>query len=335
MLFLILPLSRGSNPQLYRTFLYLQCSSSRSGINAKLLLSLHLGRIGTFRGYELCRRLRGLHTCPSLCSHLPEVQILKLSRYQPKPSCPPLPRTTPSTLRIVLEMHSRLLRGSMGRTTIYVWRCNMIKAPNITVVNIPGGWCSISYSPYGRHIISGSKDSAIRIWDAETGTAVGKPLEGIPRVWSPPTLPMGSTSSLDLGTVQFEFGMPRLVPQSVGLWSEKLQASCQLLALQIGSTLIQDLITTLPVCRNQLLLLFSSNLCQFLFTRGSTRDSDGSLLYWVPPYCRSGLYSPVSITIPIRFDHRPVSLDFEDFAFGPKFSIVHRSSLSFLVMLCF
>ena len=163
MLFLILPLSRGSNPQLYRTFLYFQCSSSRSGINAKLLLSLHLGRIGTFRGYELRRRLRGLHTCPSLCSHLPEVQILKLSRYQPKPSCPPLPRTTPSTLRIVLEMHSRLLRGSMGRTTIYVWRCNMIKVPNITVVNIPGGWCSISYSPYGRHIISGSKDSAIRI----------------------------------------------------------------------------------------------------------------------------------------------------------------------------
>ena len=149
--------------------------------------------------------------------------------------------------------------------------CLALQHDQGTVVNIPGGWCSIAYSPYGRHIISGSKDSAIRIWDAETGTAVGKPLEGIPRVWSPPTLPMGSTSSLDLGTVQFEFGMPRLVPQSVGLWSEKLQASCQLLALQIGSTLIQDLITTLPVCRNQLLLNRPPLLLQFMSISFHTR----------------------------------------------------------------
>jgi WD40 repeat protein len=37
---------------------------------------------------------------------------------------------------------------------------------------------SVAYSPDGRHIISGSFDKTIRIWDAETGAAVGKPLEG-------------------------------------------------------------------------------------------------------------------------------------------------------------
>jgi WD40 repeat protein len=37
---------------------------------------------------------------------------------------------------------------------------------------------SVAYSPDGQHIISGSQDRTIRIWDAETGAAVGKPLEG-------------------------------------------------------------------------------------------------------------------------------------------------------------
>ena len=37
---------------------------------------------------------------------------------------------------------------------------------------------SVAYSPNGRHIISGSGDGTIRIWDAETGAAVGNPLEG-------------------------------------------------------------------------------------------------------------------------------------------------------------
>ena len=36
---------------------------------------------------------------------------------------------------------------------------------------------SVAYSPDGRHIISGSDDKTIRIWDAETGAAVGTPLE--------------------------------------------------------------------------------------------------------------------------------------------------------------
>ena len=37
---------------------------------------------------------------------------------------------------------------------------------------------SVAYSPDGHHIISGSYDRTIRIWDAKTGAAVGNPLEG-------------------------------------------------------------------------------------------------------------------------------------------------------------
>ena len=36
----------------------------------------------------------------------------------------------------------------------------------------------IAYSPDGQHIVSGSDDHTLRIWDAETGVAVGQPLKG-------------------------------------------------------------------------------------------------------------------------------------------------------------
>ena len=36
----------------------------------------------------------------------------------------------------------------------------------------------MSYSPNGCYIVTGSTDTTVRIWDAETGAVVGKPLEG-------------------------------------------------------------------------------------------------------------------------------------------------------------
>ena len=37
---------------------------------------------------------------------------------------------------------------------------------------------SVAFSPDGRHIVSGSEDHTIRLWDAQTGTQVGNCLQG-------------------------------------------------------------------------------------------------------------------------------------------------------------
>ncbi|TDL24683.1 WD40 repeat-like protein, partial [Rickenella mellea] len=37
---------------------------------------------------------------------------------------------------------------------------------------------SVAFSPDGKHIVSGSDDKTIRVWDAETGTVTLDPLEG-------------------------------------------------------------------------------------------------------------------------------------------------------------
>ena len=55
---------------------------------------------------------------------------------------------------------------------------NHLPVPHrVKQVRGPRVW-SVAFSPDGHHIISGSDDHTIRIWDAGTGSAVGKPLQG-------------------------------------------------------------------------------------------------------------------------------------------------------------
>ena len=37
---------------------------------------------------------------------------------------------------------------------------------------------SVTFSPNGRHIVSGSADNTIQVWDAQTDSQVGSPLQG-------------------------------------------------------------------------------------------------------------------------------------------------------------
>src|SRR5258706_162515 len=51
-------------------------------------------------------------------------------------------------------------------------------APPLEWTGHTGAVRSMCYSRDGTHVVTGSDDKTIRIWDAESGTAVGHPLEG-------------------------------------------------------------------------------------------------------------------------------------------------------------
>ena len=63
-----------------------------------------------------------------------------------------------------------------------------------------------------------------------------------------------------------------------------------------------------------------AHFCALPDSIGWARDSEGGLLYWVPPDCRAGLHSPALLTIPLISRVRSVSLNFEDFAFGTSWT---------------
>ena len=88
-----------------------------------------------------------------------------------------------------------------------------------------------AYSPDGRHIMSGSVDKTIRMWDAKTGSAVGKPFEGhTGSVWSVAYSPDGRyiiSGSAD------KYGMRRLDHMNVYACSGILIA-----LISFGSTLL-------------------------------------------------------------------------------------------------
>ena len=192
---------------------------------------------------------------------------------------------------------------------------------------------SVAYSPDGRHIVSGSKDNRIRIWDAETGSAVGDPLEGhTDWVWSVAYSPDGRhivSGSKD---------------ETIRIWDAKTgSAVSELLEGHTGSVqfipdspIAQQLLisgsvdTTVALCRpippasrnvSSLGHQISADLgAQRPDSDGWLKDSEGSLLYWVPKDCHMGLHSPALLTIPWTSDIRSVSLDFEGFVYGTSWA---------------
>ena len=52
------------------------------------------------------------------------------------------------------------------------WNEEIILHPQCTLTGHSGYVRSVAYSPDGKHIVSGSGHSAVKVWDAATGTEV-------------------------------------------------------------------------------------------------------------------------------------------------------------------
>jgi hypothetical protein len=153
---------------------------------------------------------------------------------------------------------------------------------------------AVAYSPDGRHIISGSGDMTIRIWD---GMAGGPPVK--PRERHTGNLKSIANSSNGRHMVSAPAENTNDVSNSFP--SRSIQYS--------------------PFCN-----LMYPHLLARPDPNGWVRDSEGGLLYWVPPDCRIGLHSPALMTIPPTSDTRSVSLDFANFAFGTSWAQIFQNA---------
>ena len=177
----------------------------------------------------------------------------------------------------------------------------------------------------------------IRIWDAETGAPVGRPLEGhtdfaLDVVYSPNGQHIISTSSdhtiriWDANTGA-EIGKPLNAHND-----DVMSIACSSDGLRIvsgswDSTIhVWDLLPT-PLIQSS----FSRNQTHADFralpdANGWVRDSKGGLLYCVPLDCCTGLHSSALLTIPPASHTRSVTLDFEDFVYGTSWSQIFNSA---------
>ncbi len=197
---------------------------------------------------------------------------------------------------------------------------------------------SVAYAPDGRHIISGSDDRTIRIWDAKTGTAVGGPLRGhTDLVWSVTYSPDGRhiiSGSDDHTTRSWEAGAGAAAGDHLEGHTNSLQSiaySSDGQHIVSGSsdntTRVWDAFPSASIRPSS-----CSPIHPELYAKpnmeGWVRDSGGGLLYWVPHECRSGVHSPALMTIPLASRHRSVSLDFDDIAFGTSWTQIFKSAPS-------
>ena len=186
------------------------------------------------------------------------------------------------------------------------------------------------YSPNGYYIVSGSIDKTLRIWDAETGSAVGKPFEGhTDGVYSVAYSPDGRhiiSGSADKTIRMWDAENGSAVGKpfeghtgevySVAYspdWRHTTSGSndCTVRMWDAAIRSIRPSSTGIQI---------SSHFYALPDPEGWVRDPEGGLLYWVPLDSCKALHSPALLTLPRTSDIRSVSLDFNNFVFGTSWT---------------
>ncbi|KIM86900.1 hypothetical protein PILCRDRAFT_815342 [Piloderma croceum F 1598] len=200
------------------------------------------------------------------------------------------------------------------------------------------GWVSsVAFSQDGKHIVSGSHDQTIRVWDSETGDVVLGPLEGHTHgvksvafsqdgkrivsgsndqtihVWDSETGDVvigpleGHTSSVE--SVAFSQDGKRIVSgsgdQTIRVWDSETRDV--VLGPLEGNTCP---VSSAP--GSDLGDIFNHNT---KLEGGWLVNSSSCLLFWVPSWNRNGLYWPRTLLV-IGRDAPPTQLDFRNFVHG-------------------
>jgi WD40 repeat protein len=188
---------------------------------------------------------------------------------------------------------------------------------------------SVAYSPDGRHIISGSDDNTIRIWDAESGAAVGNPLEGQTHLvnsvtYSPDGQHATSVSNMSMRPLHPKSGNPtqrNLIAHVPSVYYPPNPQQVDIVSLPSTSHVPDGFTINISPCTT-----IQASLKAHPDREGWVRDTAGGLLYWVPPDYRVGLHSPCLLTISLHSRIRSASLNFDCFAFGISWTHIFNNA---------
>jgi len=178
----------------------------------------------------------------------------------------------------------------------------------------------VGFSPDGSRIVSGSWDKTIRLWDAETGHAIGKPLEG---------------HSGSLNSVAFSPDGSRIVSGSsdktIRLWDAETGDAIgkpleghsndvsSVTFSPDGSRIVSGLsakaISLWEAEGSDIVSTSSWPGYSQLLSSGWVVNSDAEKLFWVPPWNRAGLCFPRN-TMTISRHGTSTIVDFSRFVHG-------------------
>ncbi|KAI0311410.1 WD40-repeat-containing domain protein, partial [Amylostereum chailletii] len=172
------------------------------------------------------------------------------------------------------------------------------------------------YSPDGKHIVSGSDDTTVCIWDAETGRAVGDPLKGhAAGIYSIAYSPSG------------EYIVSASSDSTICIWDARTgKAVCN--SLQGHASMItsvayspdgthivsSSLDTTIRVWNVK---MKAADLHVLQYSNGWITDSESHLLIWVPDEYRNALWWPGTEKI---IGRTPIEIDFKHAKHGVEWT---------------